>query len=330
MEKTPDAGARLTFADTETGVMAGVWHVALAGYKWRDDVRPLSAGGKVQVDDPPDRSWWLVPRDVGARRYAYLKQVRVLSDFHALSVEPTRAAIVRFANRYGPLGSEQALVPRREQAAGPVVLTIGGAASSFGESLRDWQTELLAFRNLWSTWRSVRTLERRDSEPESRVARAERAIKDQIEWEPGGPIVYHHPHDPPGASLRSWRILAHPADQPSYDDITSNLALGDLVAAARFHVATELNRRLRGHLNPHVLPFVSSKLRFFPDSLLSAIYVRFVFEVAEGVGRTRSCEGCAQPFEPRRRDQRFCGKNCRERAGYRRRSGDSSSERDRS
>ena len=102
------------------------------------------------------------------------------------------------------------------------------------------------------------------------------------------------------------------------------------VAEGRVARATGLNRRLRCHLNPHVVPFMSSKLRLSPDSLLSAIYVRFVFEVAEGVGRTRSCEGCAQPFEPNRRDQRFCGMNCRERAGYRRRTGDQSSERDHS
>jgi hypothetical protein len=35
----------------------------------------------------------------------------------------------------------------------------------------------------------------------------------------------------------------------------------------------------------------------------------------------RECTGCSQPFAPSRRDQMSCGKNCRERASYRRRTG---------
>jgi hypothetical protein len=329
MGKTPEqASRRISFAETESGMMAGLWHRPTAGFEWRDDLRPLSSGGEVQIADPGERTWWLVPKSKEARRYPVLHRMGLLSDFHRLTLGPSRAAIVAFANKHGSLGHGELLVGRRGDQASTIVFTVGGDPSSFGESLAEWQNEALAFRNLWETWQAVRTLSNRDVEPQARVNAADRAIRDQIEWPPGGAIVYRRPVDPPGALLRGFKVIAHPADAQAYADITGNLPAGDLVAAARFHVQKELNERLRGHINPYLLPFMASKLRFFPDTLLSAIYLRFAFEVSEGIGRTRECAGCVQPFAPGRRDQLYCGKNCRERAGYRRRLRRASSERD--
>jgi hypothetical protein len=328
MEKDPDKAGRISLADTESGIMAGLWHRPTAGFEWLDDLRPLVERGSVQVLDPPDRSWWLVPKSNEARFYPVLHRPRLLGDFHRLSMDPSRPAILRFANTYGSLGPGELLVRRSERSAGPVRFTFGGDESAFGEAFSTWRTETFAFRNLWETWQAVRTVFDRDVEPQPRVDAANRAIREQIEWPVGGPIVYHNPVDVPGARFRGFKVIADPADAEAYADITGNLPIGDLAAVARFHVHKELNERLHGHINPYLLPFLAGKLRFFPDTLLAAIYLRFAFEVSEGIGRTRVCEGCAHPFVPSRRDQRYCGKNCRERAGYRRRLGAAASERD--
>jgi hypothetical protein len=328
MENDPDRAGRLSLAETESGMMAGLWQKPTAGFEWRDDLRPLVERGTLQALDPPYRSWWLVPKTNEARRYAVLRRTGLLGDFHRLSMDPSRPAILRFASKYGSLGPGELLVRRREGEAGPVRFTFGDDESAFGESFSTWRNETLAFRNLWETWQAVRTVFDRDVEPQSRVDAANRAIGEQIEWPVGGPIVYRNPVEVPGTPLRGFKVIAHPADAEAYANITGNLPVGDLAAVARFHVHKELNERLHGHINPYLLPFVSGKLRFFPDTLLAAIYLRFAFEVSEGIGRTRECEGCAHPFVPIRRDQRYCGKNCRERAGYRRRLGAAASERD--
>lgn len=76
---------------------------------------------------------------------------------------------------------------------------------------------------------------------------------------------------------------------------------------------------MRGRVGPAVLPFLGGVIRFFPDSLLAAVWVRFAQEVAGATGRERECDNCRMPFLQRRRDQRFCGKNCQEASAHRRR-----------
>lgn len=102
-----------------------------------------------------------------------------------------------------------------------------------------------------------------------------------------------------------------------------------LVAVANYWVIKRVNDDLRGRVNPTILPFGGREVRFVPENLRAAIYLRFALEISEGIGKVRECRGCSQPFTPTRRDQVFCGKNCRERASYRRRTGGPSSERDR-
>ena len=69
MEKTPDTTSReIPFREAESGMMVGLWHTPLAGFEWRDDLRPAFVDGKIQLKDPPERSWWLVERgDIGKR-----------------------------------------------------------------------------------------------------------------------------------------------------------------------------------------------------------------------------------------------------------------------
>ena len=93
----------------------------------------------------------------------------------------------------------------------------------------------------------------------------------------------------------------------------------DPLGPARAYLTQEVNRRLRGHVHLTLGSFQDSPIRFFPDSLLAAIYLRFALELAGRSARERECEFCHVPFPVGRRDQRFCSKSCRENAGYHRR-----------
>lgn len=113
-----------------------------------------------------------------------------------------------------------------------------------------------------------------------------------------------------------------------HDIVSGNLPKGDVAAVARYWVIQETNQHIRGKVNPTILPLRDAKVRFVPENLRAAIYLRFALEISEGLGRVQECVGCSQPFTPKRRDQLFCDKNCRERASYRRRTGGALSERD--
>ena len=127
---------------------------------------------------------------------------------------------------------------------------------------------------------------------------------------------------------KEWhRWVAHPKVS-DFDVLRRNIPPGDVASAGRYYVHRVVNEHLRGHVNAHILPFRASILRFAPNSLLAAIYLRFALEVSGGRGRMRECLGCGMEFPPSRRDQDYCGKNCRERAYYRRRTGRPESERD--
>lgn len=81
----------------------------------------------------------------------------------------------------------------------------------------------------------------------------------------------------------------------------------------------EVNTRLYGHVHIGVLPFRDSIIRHQFQDLLTAIYLLFAFELAGTQGTEKECQRCGKLFLQGRRDQRFCGKNCRELAGYHRR-----------
>ena len=112
-------------------------------------------------------------------------------------------------------------------------------------------------------------------------------------------------------------VLAH-------EEIGGDIALlerwrhGDPVEPARYFVHREVNRRLKGHVSPAVLPFRKGEIFFFPDCLLSAVYTQFMLELS---GRNRPAVlcarlGCGRYFEPAHGRQRYCDKPCQQLAYY--------------
>lgn len=307
-------------------MMAGLWVTALDGYLWRDDLRPAFGEGSLMIDDPPPGERWLVPAGLGGRLYPFLNRPSLGREFYRLSLDPTDAEIARFAGKFGFLGKGTLLVSRGK---GPLKsFTIGGDSQDLGESRSDWITELVDFRDLWETWQDASTLLGADFEPEHKVGEARRRLAERFHWDDDGSFRYDSRVEGSLFGWKEWhRWIAAPM-MSDFDILKKNVPSGDLAAAGRFYVHREINDRLRQHINAHILPFRASVLRFVPDSLLSAIYLRFALEISGGMGRMRECLGCGREFPPSRRDQNYCGKNCRERASYRRRTGRVGSERD--
>lgn len=318
MEKAPELrDRRIPYRDIESGMTAGLWHTFLAGFQWRDDLREVIRNNQVQVVDPPSREWWLVPKGSEARRYAVLNRPGLTRDFHRLSMDPTRPAILRFAARYGPLTGGVWLTERGQD--GPErIFTLGGDAAEFGEALSMWINETVKFRHLYDLSQLVDRVKKPDLYTGDEVATARRKLATVVEWTDDDAIRIGMEFRTSGGSFKSSSWVTHSA-LPEHARIVANLPTGDLAAVARYYLMTELNKKLKGSVDPHLLPFQSGALRFVPNSLLTAIYLRLAFEISEGVGRLRECAGCTQPFVPGRKDQRYCGKNCRERAAYRRR-----------
>src|SRR5206468_63794 len=87
----------------------------------------------------------------------------------------------------------------------------------------------------------------------------------------------------------------------------------------------EINARLQGHVSPVILVqdnvLQDDALHYYPDTLLTTIYLQFAYDLVGGTPRQIICEGCHRGFPQRRRDQRHCSKRCRERARHHRKAG---------
>lgn len=328
MENTPDTTSReIPFREAESGMMVGLWHTPLAGFEWRDDLRPAFLDGKIQLKDPPERSWWLVERGDIGKRYPVLARPNLARDFARLGVDPTRPAIIAFAKRYGRLGDSTLLVQRGRKVPHRVVLAVGGGSSEWGESFDLWQHEALMFRLLWETWDLAVLASGRRLTTSRQIDRAQRSLALRFGWNDDGSIWYRFEVAGAGTTKLGAGLITHP-DRRDHDAIATNIPKGNLAAAARYWVIQQVNEHMRGRINPTILPLRNAEVRFAPENLRAALYLRLALEISEKLGQMRECAGCSQPFAPNRRDQMYCGKNCRERASYRRRTDGSASERD--
>lgn len=319
-DRTPSAGPaspRIPFTDTTSGMLAGLWLVSIAGFRWTDEYRPWAEDGMFDPGaQPRDPGPWLIPVGDEARRYALLRRPGLLGAMDRLASRPTLENIQAFANRWGHLGVQQSLIPARRRADGARVITPG--TMECGESLSAWRTELYAFADLRRLWQAVSILAQPDNWGPSRVREAKQLIADRVSWSPAGGCSYHSRFEAAGG----WREWHEHIFDPSDRDATSlaeHLAGRNSYEAARFHLHRRINAEMRGSVSPSVLPYLGGVIRFFPASLLAAVWVRFAQELAGAAGRERECEYCRMPFLQRRRDQRFCGKNCQEASAYRRR-----------
>jgi hypothetical protein len=238
-----------------------------------------------------------------------LKERKILGEFVALSRKLTPDAIQRFANRWGLLGHTRLVIDRAGQW--PTAVS--------AEPLSLWEHETLSFRMLWETWEAVRTIKFSDYHTDREIRAAQALLRERISWrsEHGGSIGYHAEYE---GRLINMTLITSADFRPELLDLFRQ---GDVVGPARFYVHETVNELLRGRVDLSVLPTAldseDGRMRFSPRDLLSAIYVHFALDLAGARGLERTCLSCQQRFLARRRDQQFCDKNCRERAGYHRR-----------
>jgi hypothetical protein len=316
MRKTPKDRDFITLQDTEVGMLTGLGGRAVDGYVW-DSGTGLRAVHGPRIGSrllPGDRAGpWLRPVNVarGAvyELYPVLKERKILDDFVAMSRTLTLDAIQRFANRWGLLGRSHVAISRTKQWADTVQ----------AEPLSRWESESLSFRMLWETWEAVRTIKFSDSHSNLEIRAAQALLQERIHWrtKSGRSVSYHAEYED---QLINTSVIASAHVRT---DLLELFQHGDVVGPARYYVHEEVNKRLQGHVDLRVLPTTlesqDGRIRFSPNDLLSAIYVHFAVDLAGGRGLERACLSCQQPFLARRRDQEFCDKNCRERAGYHRR-----------
>ena len=310
-------------ADGEQGVMAGWWLRDKAGYEWRTDLevlrdRRLWQFGRDPAEPPKQGEYWLVPRRGEVISYPMLRSRKMLDQFveigRSLQRDRTLRLIANFATNFGLLGQGEPLVPENANPALHVQL-------ESGEPFDVWvkQAQMVAgFYQLgeWITRGQVSSL------------------RPFVEWrEHDVTVMIPFRAGYPDASL-STRALLDKGEEVSseYEFISLQSDLRwdphgicarwkrpDPIAPVNNLLHLKVSEVLGGHINRAVVPHLSSEIRYFPDSLRTAIWVQLQNRLVATGGREVECANprCRQKtFVQKRRDQRFCSKSCRNAFDY--------------
>jgi hypothetical protein len=223
--------------------------------------------------------------------------------------EPTPAGVLEFANRYGPLGERAQLsfVDTEERR----------------DFFDDWVRTIVWLREAIRLWDLIQSAD-------------EKALKRVIRWE--GPLVHYYP--PPEVyetlGVRPWTEIPIQdrkyfkgfdllGSAPGGPELQKVARRGEVARPAMVFVHYLINAVYSNHVRP-VLVWDPQRRRSVrldvPQSLLSAIYVKFAQEVQKG-RPARPCQVCGRFFDPapspdRRRgmrsDRATCSDACRSQA----------------
>ena len=313
------------------GPFAALLRVPDGGFSW-DDGLVVFDNDQAKADT---RNPWLVrplgPRSV--RQYAPL----AVQDLHRRfsRLEPTRDAIHVFANEYGFLGHSLALRDPELRSQ-----TIRIDEFPVGESLGFWQREIARMAWLLDMWDLVRLRHRQvlDQLVQWTPSEQPRAVALDLELlshvrlqtprprSQSLPAFYEEILRERGQSEKaspwSFTILAH-AENINDIELLERWEYGDSVEPARYYLHREVNKQLKNHVSPAVLPYRKGEVYFFPDCLRGALYTLLMLELS---GRQRPAMLCARPgcgryFEPAHGRQQYCEKRCQQLAYYYRRKG---------
>ncbi len=303
------------------GPFAALLRVPEDGFDWREGLVVLDSNGDEENTSGP----CLIRADsLYVRQYSPLAIPNLHRRF--ARIEPTEESILAFSNQYGLLGHGLWLVDPGSNHQTMLV----------GESRGFWQKEIAGMAWLMALWDLVK-------------CKSQVELSQLVKWTPQGKsrqvrlyVVDIDGELRPDLAELMWRnpdefrdylrqeedlagrirhcgvtLLAH-EENGSDIDLLERWKHGDPVEPARYFVHREVNKRLRGHVSPAVLPFRKGEIFFFPDCLLSSIYTQFMLELS---GRSRPamlCErlSCGQYFEPMHGRQRYCDRRCQQLAYY--------------
>ena len=260
--------------------------VPAAGYLWQDDLvlSPLSDNDFLKATHPAAhpvfcQNPWLIPdRSIDARRqYAPFAVQNLHRKFAALTEKASLDAIKDFADRWGSLGHEVNLYKKDKHPL------------TYGLSLRYWRFEIGTFANLIELWDIV---------------------KDELDNKLRGCVTWEKNPRQVRFKYKSTRF------EYSRADVLDNLEYGDSIGPVRFYVHDAINKRMRGHISPYILPFVDSNIYFSPDCLLSSLYAQLAFEVSGYPTEGHPpiiCKGCKKTVPVSDGYTKYCSPSCRER-----------------
>ena len=322
-------GGRQPFQAMTRGSFAALLRVPEDGFSWRDCLVAFDGKG---VGENTTGPWLIRPDSLYVRQYSPL----AVPDLHRrfARTEPTDGSILAFANKYGFLGHSLALRDPELQSQ-----TVHIDEIPVGESLGFWQREIVRMARLMALWELVK-------------GGCQRELSHLVQWTPPGEpqqvrlylVVVDGKIRPDLAQCmrqrpREFRNYVRQDEDLAgrmghgevtvlaYEENASDVELlerwrhGDPVEPARYFVHREVNKRLRGHVSPAVLPYRKGEIYFFPDCLRGSLYTLFMLELS---GRQRPAmlctrPGCGRYFEPTHGRQRYCDKPCQQLAYYYRR-----------
>ncbi len=335
----------LKFGDIALGSLVCRLGVDEAGYAWKTDLEPEDPEWDGRNTRPA--FWWLVPRTRRAADAAYgsvtpLKTRELHRAFASLDTSP--AAIRKFASRYGLLRRES--IPLRRRLGGRELV-------AYGESLLDWQSQILQMRVLLELWDranlgdadwlstfvewshdplavrlvTVTSYGRLDREITRRVRRGE--LPRQFRYLALPDRRHEELPDGKRAALAQGRhgevseIIIADSRRRSNAWLLEKMREGDSINPVKWHVQNQVNRALASETNLQVFPFQDGSLHITCRSLKAALYALFALEISDPDQRRPPAVSCARPgcgnyFPLRHRRQKFCSPACRKLNHYHR------------
>ena len=281
------------------------WGVSAEGYRLVDDkeYRVYDSSSK---GTPYTASPWLVAKSNTEVPYNPLDKPDLHRKFAALRNDKE---LLAFADKYGLLGREVPLVP------------VSGGGLIYGESLARWHTELGTMGSVLQIWDwAVWNLASHDENPNAGKLgqifswqgndKILLRMITKLFWEKGQPRVL--PLAKSSGPKPGYRDEVLSVHEPR---LTKLVKRGEVTKLARYYVCREVNRRLRGHVSPQLLPFSEDikDVSLFPDSLLTALWGLFMREITGNVKMLR-CPICERHFEVTGSRSIYCSSACRQKA----------------
>lgn len=191
--------------------------------------------------------------------------------------------ILKFANKYGLLRRQPAhnLVFRNPDT---------GKQVQMGESLPWWQEEIIDLASCLKLWDMIRS--------------AHKELKDTVLWHRDGIVIRLDNNDIQLVNRANMNLLA-------------KWTKGDTKGPALYYLSLELDKRLANALTPRISASQEHDIYFYPDTLLSAIWLMFLLETSSAT-RILLCDICGNYFNTRYPRAQFCSTRCRMR-NYRKR-----------
>lgn len=305
----------ISFHSLTHGSFAFLWQVHVDGYAINESLKAIESQTDAEPMDqkPP----WLVPNGNLAKQYAPLADPTLHRRFAALN-ETHDAQVLSFANRFGALGGHDCLLTTPD--SGETIL---------GESLNRWQHEIREMSIILAIWDLVWTSSAGKLGEIFIWPNPER-IEIRLSWhrEDGKTELgkYKKTNEfinftgavsnlttiQSSVSSSTVEIIA---DRRKHikTDIINRWDQGDVVEPALYYVCSQVNQRIRTNVSPQILPFRRNELRLFPQTLLSAMWLMFMWEIS-GENNVFICPSCLEWFSTEDRRSMYCSGACKQKA----------------